>query len=61
MAKRAFLQSTKNKDVRFEILKFDPETKTATVQGKHGTFTMSPFTKAKVTADGYELVTEEVQ
>lgn len=59
MATRKFLQSLKNKDLKFEILAFDAATQTATLQGTYGTFKMVPFTKEKVTADGYTLTQEE--
>ena len=50
-----YLQSVKNPEARFKVVKFDPETKTATLQGKYGHFTITPFTNAKVEVDGYTL------
>jgi len=55
----AYLQSVKNPEAKFRILKFDPATNTATLKGKFGTFEISPFNKEKVKADGYTLVKEE--
>jgi len=53
-----YLQSVKNPELKFEVLKFDPETKTATIKGTYGNFTITPFTKEKVVTDGYKLVSE---
>lgn len=60
MATKAYLQSAKNPDLRFEIVKFDPATKTATLKGKYGHFEMANFSREKVTKEGYTLVTEAV-
>ncbi len=59
MAKaKVYLQSVKRPELKYEILKYDEKTKTATLQGKHGEFEVKPFTKEKVQKDGYTLVKE---
>lgn len=57
---KRFLQSLKNDKLKFEIMDYNPVTQTATLQGVYGRFTMAPFTKEKVTADGYKLIEERV-
>ena len=54
-----YLQSVQNPELTYKIVKFDAATKTATLQGKYGTFTIEPFTKEKVTSDGYTLLKVE--
>jgi hypothetical protein len=53
-----YLQSVKNPELKFKVLKFDPATKTATIKGTYGNFEITPFTKEKVVTDGYTLVSE---
>ncbi len=52
---RLFLVSVKNPSLRYEILKFDVATKTATLTGKSGPFQVKGFTKEKVKRDGYTV------
>lgn len=54
-----YLQSVKNPNAKFRVLKYDEKTKTATLKGTYGNFTISPFTKEKVKGDGYTLVQVE--
>jgi len=56
---KAYLQSAKNPALKFEILGFDDATKSAKIKGEHGVFVISPFTKEKITKDGYTLVVEK--
>ncbi len=56
---KMFLISDKDPALRYEVVKFDAETQTATLSGRYGPFDVTPFTKAKVTKDGYRLVIEE--
>ena len=58
---KVFLVSIKNPDLRYEVLRFDKESNTATLQGQFAEFEVTPFTKEKVLKDGYTLVTEEAQ
>lgn len=60
MAKpRVYLVSLKDPTKRYEVLKFNQATNTATLQGKYAPFEKKPFTKAQITKDGYRLVREE--
>lgn len=59
MPTKAYLQSVKNPELKFLVLKYDAATKTATLQGRAGTFPITPFTPAKVKEDGYILITED--
>jgi len=57
---KLYLVSVKDPSLRYEILKFNATTKTATLQGKRGKFEVKNFTKEKVKRDGYTLAQEEV-
>lgn len=54
-----YIQSVKNEKAKFKVLKFDPATKTATLKGTYGNFTITPFNKEKVEGDGYKLIKVE--
>jgi hypothetical protein len=57
---KVYLQSIKNPSRRYLVLRYNPDTKTATLQGAHGgTFDVKPFTKEKVLKDGYTLVKDD--
>jgi hypothetical protein len=61
MAKpKLWLVSVKNPSVRFEVLKYNTETQTATLIGSAKVkFEVHPFTKEKITKDGYTLEKED--
>lgn len=55
---KLYLVSVKDPTLRYEILKYHEETKTATLMGRHGSFEVKGFTKEKVKRDGYTLTKE---
>ena len=56
------VQSVKNPECKYELLKYDEGTQTATLMGRWGaTFTLSPFSKERAAKEGYTLVKEEVE
>jgi hypothetical protein len=57
-AQKVYLQSVKKPELRYEVIEFNPATQTARLRGERGEFRISPFTKNKITADGYELIKE---
>lgn len=59
MAQKAFLQSTKVPGRRYEILKFDPQSKVVTLKNPAGEVFEHPnFSKAEAEKFGYRLETE---
>jgi hypothetical protein len=58
-AQKVYIRSTKNPALKFEVLNFNPATKTAKIQGRYGkTFELCPFNKERLAKDDYELITE---
>lgn len=55
---KLYLVSVQDPSKRYEVLSFDDHSKTAILRGRYATFEVTPFTKEKVTKDGYKLVTE---
>jgi hypothetical protein len=55
---KVYVQSLKDPTKRFEVLKFDANTLTATLRGQYAEFQIKPFTKPSLTDKGYKLVKE---
>jgi hypothetical protein len=58
---KLFLQSTRpgKEDLRFEILKYDPETKQGVILGSYGVEFPANLEKEYILKTGYKVVREE--
>jgi hypothetical protein len=52
---KVFVQSLKDPTKRYEVVKFDEDTKTATLRGQYAEFQIRPFTKKSLADKGYAL------
>lgn len=56
---KLILVSVKDPTLRYDVLSYNAETKTAVCKGRFGEFDVKPFTKEKITRDGYTLEREK--
>jgi hypothetical protein len=56
---RVYVQSTKNPELRFEVVTYDSASKTATLRGEFGAQFTRDMSKASLQKYGYEIVESE--
>jgi len=44
----------------YDVVDFNKDTATAKIEGRGASFTLTPFTKEKLAADGYKLIQQEI-
>jgi hypothetical protein len=56
---KVYLVSVQDPNLRYEVVRYNPVTNAATLQGRYGPFEVKPFNKTKIQKDGYRLVKEQ--